>query len=132
MKDSEIWLEKKYAEIKEVKLDHPNSNGIRIYCTMHPNVFNFQIRTYKPITEHGDGKPRNMIAQAQITIEELERLLARMKEYSNDRMDRRTPEGAQFFADQVWVDMPGHETASRAEMDTAYETWCESLDDRRG
>ena len=80
MKD--LMAKKKWATIKELRdLCPPNENCIRIYCTQAPDVFNFQIRTLKPITPDysKQSKPRNMVATACLTITEVEEILAYMK-----------------------------------------------------
>lgn len=76
----ELQAHKKWAEIWEAKdIDQDNENSIRIYCTQAPDVFGFQIRTFKPIVEsigRAKGKPRNMIAHVSLSITELEEILA--------------------------------------------------------
>lgn len=71
MPQEQFIMTKKYsAEIYEaVGLDKPNENIIRIYRST-PTDFTFQIRTHKPITESRKGKPRDMIATVQLTMEE--------------------------------------------------------------
>ena len=74
-----LIAKKPRAEIYEVKnMDRENDNCIRVYCTQVPDVFHFQIRTFKPITERWDkreGKSRNMVANVSLTITELEEIL---------------------------------------------------------
>jgi len=48
----DLILKKEWADIKEVKgLENKNTNCLRVYCTNYPDGFNFQIRTFKPITD---------------------------------------------------------------------------------
>lgn len=43
VKGNEIWISDKYAEIIEHKdAKEPNEDGIRVYRTMVPDVFNIQ------------------------------------------------------------------------------------------
>jgi len=86
MKD-ELFINKPYARIYEIETiyDHQtrehfiNKNIVRIYCSQAPDVFTFQIRTHKPITDTGKGKDRNMIASMSLTITEVEEILKHMK-----------------------------------------------------
>lgn len=76
----DMFVKKEYAEIKEIKdIEENNDNELRIYCVQSPNIFNFQIRTYKPITEFGQGKPRNMIATISLDIDEVKKILQYME-----------------------------------------------------
>ena len=89
MKD--LMAKKDDATIKEFKTsEDTNDNCIRIYCTQAPDVFNFQIRTFKPITDFWGGgrkgKPRNMIATVELSIAELEEILEYCKSvYPNSK-----------------------------------------------
>lgn len=82
MKDAkELMAHAKWARIHEVKgLKEDNENMIRIYPVQYPDVFAFQIRTFKPITDN--GKPRNMIAHVQFSLTEMEEILDFMKTYT--------------------------------------------------
>ena len=84
---SNLFVKKKFAEIKELKnLQQDNEDMLRVWCTQAPDVFCFQIRTFKPITEWGKGKSRNMMANVNLTITEVEEILAYMKEqYPNSK-----------------------------------------------
>lgn len=78
----QLMAHKNWARIHEVKFVKPgqkNENAIRVYCTQHPDVFAFQIRTHKPITENRKGKARNMIAHVEFSLTEMEEILAFMK-----------------------------------------------------
>ena len=78
----DLMAKKDYATIREVKdLDEANENCIRVYCTQAPDVFNFQIRTHKPITDvwKKNGVARNMIATVHLSIVEVEEILHYMK-----------------------------------------------------
>jgi hypothetical protein len=77
----EILINKPYAEIYEVKsLDQPNKNQLRIWCCQWPNYFTFQIRTHKGISGSGNqGVERDMIAHVDLSIEEFETILTKMK-----------------------------------------------------
>ena len=79
----DIWIKKKYAEIKEIKAEHPNDNGLRVYCVQFPDNWHFQIRTHGSINYSGGGKERDMIAGLNLTIEEVEEILRQMKEHAN-------------------------------------------------
>ncbi len=69
---SEKWIADEYVEIREIKnLGRENRNGLRIYCTQYPESFKIQIRTFKPINEHGNGKPRNMMANITLSRKQL-------------------------------------------------------------
>jgi len=80
--NKDLMAKKEFAEIYEVKdLECANENCIRLYCTQAPDVFNFQIRTFKSITDkwNNSGKRRNMIANVSLTITEVEEILHYMK-----------------------------------------------------
>ena len=54
MKD--LMARKKYATITDHSdLGNDEPGIIRVYCTQNPDLFNFQIRTFKPITPYGKG-----------------------------------------------------------------------------
>ena len=76
---NDLIAKKKWATIYEAKnLDGNNDDCIRVYCSQAPDVFNFQIRTFKPITQpisRDKGKPRNMIATVSLSLTELEQIL---------------------------------------------------------
>lgn len=79
-------IKKEFARIWETTqlIEEPNENCIRIYRTQwHSNpekrVFGFQIRTYKPITQDGTGKNRNMVAHVELTVKEFKKILAYMQ-----------------------------------------------------
>jgi len=77
----ELWRDDDFAEICEISsslCDTPNTNGVRFYKSS-PGTFTLQFRTHKSITDMGKGKPRNMVAHAQLTVKDLERLLAYAK-----------------------------------------------------
>lgn len=86
---AEIIMPKEGAEIQEVgralSEQMTNDNVLRIYCTMFPRVYMLQIRTHKPITGNRKGKPRNMIAHLQVTIEEMEYILQEMRNYRDGK-----------------------------------------------
>ncbi len=78
----DLMAKKEWARIWEAKnMGQDNENCIRIYMTQSPDVFAFQIRTFKPITERFGraGKPRNMIAHVDLTLTEMEQILDYMK-----------------------------------------------------
>jgi hypothetical protein len=80
-----LFLEKKFAEISEIKdVEKNNENVLRVYRshagqTRDKDRFTFQIRTYKGIGNYGKGKPRNMMANIELTIPEMEAILEYMK-----------------------------------------------------
>ena len=85
----QLILEKEFAEIREVKLTTENKGCLRVYrrscnASLEPDSFMFQIRTFKPITEYGNGKSRNMIAGVELNIPEVEALLEYMKACQNE------------------------------------------------
>ena len=79
----ELIARRDWAEIYEVHshyVDKDNDNQVRIYCRTFPDVFLFQIRTYKPIAGEGmHGKPRNMIANVTLSIDDVRSILAYME-----------------------------------------------------
>jgi hypothetical protein len=78
--EGDLISEKKYASIQEIDAPIGQGNVLRVYCTsVSGEGFNFQIRTFKPITFNGKGKPRAMIATTSLTISEVENILAYMK-----------------------------------------------------
>lgn len=81
MHQEDLFIEKKYADIKEVKdLKENNENVVRVYCTSYPDGFNLQIKTFKPTLDFSKtAKPRNMIATVNMTIKDMEEILAYMK-----------------------------------------------------
>ena len=79
----EYTEKKEYARIMEVKSRGAQENCIRVYCTTYPNGFTFQIRTYKPINEFGNGVNRAMVATVELDIAEMEAILKYMKTYKN-------------------------------------------------
>ena len=92
----QLIIQKIWAEIKEIimidqktKKEMHNDDVLRVWCTSHPDVFKFQIRTYKPINAGWKkGKSRNMIATISLTIKEVENILKYMKA-EKDRQNRR-------------------------------------------
>jgi len=70
---TEKTISKNTARIYQVKRNTPNENMIRLYKSS-PDGLTFQIRTHKPITEAGNGTPRDMIASVPITLEEIKAL----------------------------------------------------------
>lgn len=84
---TDLMAKMEFARIWEAKdLKEPNENCIRIYMTGYPDVFAFQIRTFKPITSFSrKGKPRNMIAHVTLSIAEMEQILDYMKEKGEGR-----------------------------------------------
>lgn len=80
---NDLLIAKPWAEIREVhRLEKNNTNELRIFCSqrgMPEDSFTFQIRTFKPTTEFGNGKNRNMIAQCTLHISEIEAILSWMK-----------------------------------------------------
>ena len=82
----EIHLSKPYATIQETKIlgDDHNDDMVRVYCELFPDVFKFQIRTYKPIGEYGTGKSRNMIATVSLTRDEVAEILDQMNHYASN------------------------------------------------
>lgn len=78
--EGDLISEKKYAEIREIDAPTGQGNVMRVYCTsVSGEGFNFQIRTFKPITYNRKGKKRAMIATVGLTISEVEDILAYMK-----------------------------------------------------
>lgn len=87
-KESELYIEKKYASIQEVRdLKTPNKNEVRIYCSMYKpeteegSVFNFQIRTHESINEFNRGKKRDMIATIWLSKAEIKQILKFVEDY---------------------------------------------------
>lgn len=82
---TDLFAKTPYATIYEIKgrdkKEEKNlvkySDCVRIYCTQAPDVFNFQIRTFKPITERFSkkGNSRFMLASVDLSITELEQIL---------------------------------------------------------
>lgn len=71
----ELWLPNDYATNYEIKnRKENNENGLRVYCTGYPDNFTVQIRTFKPINEFHNGKPRNMIANILLTKKQLHQI----------------------------------------------------------
>jgi hypothetical protein len=83
----EFIIKKQYASIYEIKnLDANNENMVRVYCSQFDHeddkcIFNFQIRTFKPISNKGVKK--NMIANVTMSISEIEQLLEYAKKIKN-------------------------------------------------
>ena len=84
---SDLMAKKEYAEIYEYKdFKEQNENCIRVYMSQSPDVFTFQIRTFKPITGwHRKGKPRNMIASVSLTLTEMEQIIVYMAELTEGK-----------------------------------------------
>ena len=84
---SDFIIKKQYAEIYEVKnLEKDNEDIIRVYCSQFDKkdencMFNFQIRTFKPVSRKGVNK--NMIANVSMSISEIEQLLEYVKSIKN-------------------------------------------------
>lgn len=81
-KNKELWKCDDFAEIYELQNYENDENGLRIYCRQFPDVFLFQIRTFKSILEHRKGKKRSMVAHLQLSIKDIEQILEYMKHYS--------------------------------------------------
>lgn len=83
-------LKKEFAQIYEAKLDYKNTNQIRFY-KHSPESFLFQIRTYGPITEWNRQKTtkRNMLANVNMTFEEIERLYLYAKFIHDTDMEQK-------------------------------------------
>lgn len=79
----DLIIKKDCAECYEVKeKETPNDNCLRFWCCQFPNIFKLQIRTHKAINNsYNTGKPRNMIAHVNLSIEELEQMLEYAKNY---------------------------------------------------
>ena len=73
MVQKDLYLKTETADIKEIGKEK-QENTLRVYCTMYPNVFTFQIRTYKPTKQGGVNK--QMIASVSLSVEELKNILA--------------------------------------------------------
>lgn len=83
--ENNIWIPQEYAEIRELKnMDKPNRNGLRAYINQNGiggnHSVRIQIRTHKGIGNFGAGKPRDMIANITLNVQELEALLKAIKE----------------------------------------------------
>ena len=76
---SQLIARKEYAEIQDIKDLGDDDNCIRVYCVQAPDLFNFQIRTFKGIGWPRGGKPRHMSATGRLSISEVEEILAYMK-----------------------------------------------------
>lgn len=80
---NELMAKRNWARIWEAKdLETPNENAVRIYRVRFPDVFAFQIRTFKPITSpvgRRGGKSRNMIAHVELSLTEMEQIFEFMK-----------------------------------------------------
>jgi hypothetical protein len=82
MTREDLIMPRKYGiEIKEIR-DCDLGDCIRVFCSSYPDGFEFQIRTHQPIK--WKGKKRYMFANVYLTIEEMEKILAYMKEASKD------------------------------------------------
>lgn len=88
-----LFIKKQFAEIKEIPdLAYENEDMLRIWCNLTPDSFTFQIRTFKPITQWGKGKSRNMMANVNLTITEVEEILEFMKaQHPESKLRDRTP-----------------------------------------
>ena len=83
MTQEDLIIKKEYADIKEIGRKKQD-NCLRIYCSSYPNIFEFQIRTFKPITDNEKGINRQMIANISLSIEEIKQILKYMeKEVKN-------------------------------------------------
>ena len=70
----ELRIEKPYATVKEVRLQATrNQNEIRMYHDS-PGTIALQVRVYKPITNSGQGAPRNMVAHVRLTQDDIRAL----------------------------------------------------------
>jgi len=88
VKGAELYKLTDTAEVRQIKKDLGNShlseggnnkNTLRFY-KYSPSAYNLQIRTHKGIGEHGEGKPRNMIASIHLGKEDIQALM----NYVND------------------------------------------------
>jgi hypothetical protein len=78
MRREDLIIKKDFAEIRELGRNE-QENCIRVFCTMFPDGFEFQIRTFKPTDEYQKGIKRQMIASVGLSIEELKKILAYME-----------------------------------------------------
>ena len=76
---SELHIKDENARIEEIKGDFKNENMIRLYQSS-PNLFTFQIRTFKGIGDRGQGEKRNMIATVYFTESEFAQIVNFVKE----------------------------------------------------
>jgi len=83
---SQLFFYNDFAKISEVELDRENEPMLRFYKSS-PEGFTLQIRTFNGIGAKltSKSKPRNMIANVSIGIEELEKML----EYAKAALNRR-------------------------------------------
>ena len=84
-----------FVEVKELRrMEEPITNQLRVWCSQWPNSFTIQIRAHKATNEYGGGVKRNMIAHFNLTIEEVEELLAYMKSYQvvSDKAEKEEEE----------------------------------------
>ncbi len=85
---NELWIADEYAEILELKnREENNENGLRVYCRQYPESFMVQIRTFKPITDKHRahrGKPRNMMANIELTRKQLHEICDFVDSYKHD------------------------------------------------
>ena len=88
VKGAELYKLTDTAEVRQIKKDlgdshlsegGNNKNTLRFY-KYSPSAYNLQIRTHKGIGEHGEGKPRNMIASIHLGKEDIQALM----DYVND------------------------------------------------
>jgi hypothetical protein len=80
--NGELYKRSDTASITQLKKRlkrHNNENTLRFY-KYSPDSYNLQIRTHKGIGEHGEGKPRNMIANIHVSKEDIQALM----DYVND------------------------------------------------
>lgn len=81
--DDQLFFMNDYAQCYEIQgiydrdtqTYNNNDNSLRVYKSS-PDGFTLQIRTFKPINEGQNGKPRNMIAHLSIGINDLRKILA--------------------------------------------------------
>ena len=74
---ADLIIPNEFAEIKEIGKEK-QENCVRVYCCSYPNVFKFQIRTYKPTKD--EGVKRQMMASVSLTIDEVRNILKYMEE----------------------------------------------------
>ena len=70
-----------FTETKEVNDDEHGC--VRLYCTVFPEVFNFQIRAHQQLSRgfpNSKLRPRNLIATVSLTLEDLEEMIKLARE----------------------------------------------------
>jgi hypothetical protein len=80
MVQKDLVFETGTASITEVGKEK-QKDCVRVYCSMYPNVFTFQIRTCQPTKQGGVNK--QMVASVSLSVEEMKKILGYMEDEKN-------------------------------------------------